>query len=89
MIEALITAGIILFIIGFICLITDISGWAFFFGTMGTYLLSGGILMYQESFEPTAIDVYKGKTTLEITYKDGVPIDSVVVFKDRENDTRR
>lgn len=31
--------------------------------------------------EPKAIDVYKGKTTLEITYKDEVPIDSVVVWK--------
>ena len=31
----------------------------------------------------TAMDVYEGKTTLEITYKDGVPIDSVVVFKDK------
>lgn len=33
--------------------------------------------------EPTAMDVYKGKTTLEITYKDGVAIDSVVVFKEK------
>lgn len=31
--------------------------------------------------KPRAIDVYRGKTTLEITYKDNVPIDSVVVFK--------
>lgn len=31
--------------------------------------------------KPTAMDVYRGKTTLEITYKDGIPIDSVVVFK--------
>ena len=30
---------------------------------------------------PTAIDVYRGKTTLEITYRNGVPIDSAVVFK--------
>lgn len=30
---------------------------------------------------PSAIDVYRGKTTLEITYKDSIPIDSVVVFK--------
>ena len=30
---------------------------------------------------PKAIDVYKGRTTLEITYKDGVPIDSTVVWK--------
>ena len=35
------------------------------------------------SFKPTAMDVYQGKTTLEITYKDGVPIDSVVVFKNK------
>ena len=30
---------------------------------------------------PKAIDVYRGRTTLEITYKDSIPIDSVVVFK--------
>ena len=30
---------------------------------------------------PRAIDVYRGRTTLEITYKDSIPIDSVVVFK--------
>ena len=33
--------------------------------------------------EPTAMDVYRNKTTLEITYKDGMPIDSTVVWKDR------
>ena len=32
---------------------------------------------------PTAMDVYQGKTTLEITYKDGVAIDSTVVFKNK------
>ena len=31
--------------------------------------------------KPKAIDVYRGKTTLEITYKDRVPIDSTVVWK--------
>lgn len=30
---------------------------------------------------PRAIDVYRGNTTLEITYKDSIAIDSVVVFK--------
>lgn len=30
--------------------------------------------------KPKAIDVYRGKTTLEITYKDRVPIDSTVVW---------
>lgn len=30
---------------------------------------------------PKALDVYRGKTTLEITYRDSVAIDSVVVYK--------
>lgn len=32
---------------------------------------------------PSAMDVYRGKTTLEITYRDSVAIDSVVVYKVR------
>ena len=31
--------------------------------------------------KPKAIDVYRNKTTLEITYKNNVPIDTVVVWK--------
>ena len=30
---------------------------------------------------PPVIEVYRGNTTLEITYKDGIPVDSVVVYK--------
>ena len=30
---------------------------------------------------PTTLDVYRGKTTLEITYRDSVAVDSVVVYK--------
>ena len=30
---------------------------------------------------PTALDVYRGKTTLEITYRDSVAVDSVVIYK--------
>lgn len=42
------------------------------------------ICLYVDFDEPTAIDVYRGKTTLKITYKDGVAIDSVVVYKDKK-----
>lgn len=31
---------------------------------------------------PTPIDVYRGRTTLQITYQEGVPIDTAVVFKE-------
>jgi hypothetical protein len=30
---------------------------------------------------PTALDVYQDKTTLQITYRDSIPVDTVVVFK--------
>ena len=30
---------------------------------------------------PTALDVYRDKTTLEITYRDSVPVDTIVVYK--------
>lgn len=30
---------------------------------------------------PTALDVYKGKTELRITYEDKTPVDSVVIYK--------
>lgn len=30
---------------------------------------------------PSALDVYQGKTTIEYTIRDGVKVDSVVVFK--------
>ena len=34
-------------------------------------------------YEPTALDVYRGKTALEITYRDSVAIDSTVVYEVR------
>ena len=34
-----------------------------------------------KNITPTALDVYRGKTTLEITYRDSVAIDSTVVYK--------
>ena len=39
------------------------------------------LLMIAYLCKPKAIDVYRDKTTLEITYKNNVPIDTVVVWK--------
>ena len=33
--------------------------------------------------QPTAMDVYKDKTKSQITYKGTIPIDSIVVFKNK------
>ena len=41
------------------------------------------ILILIQEQTPTAMDVYQDKTTLEIAYKDGVPVDSVVVWKSK------
>lgn len=38
-------------------------------------------LIFAHLSKPKPIDVYRGNTTLEITYKDNVPVDSVVIWK--------
>lgn len=39
------------------------------------------IIIRHVNNKPKAIDVYKGKTELRITYEGNTPVDSVVVFK--------
>ena len=88
----MIVIGFILTIIAlfslFFCLISDThSKWI---GNVvgcicivGVLILIIGVLVeINKPNQPTAMDVYRGKTTLEITYRDSIPIDSVVVFKD-------
>ena len=53
---------------------------------VGSLALTVAVLMLTHILEvkhpiPTALDVYRGKTTLEITYRDSVAIDSTVVYK--------
>ena len=42
----------------------------------------------RHSAEPTALDVYQGKTTLKYIYQDGYVIDSVVIYKDNEHEKK-
>jgi membrane-bound ClpP family serine protease len=79
----LFTIGLIILLVGLFLLCAERKGTAFMFGVIGAYIISGAVLMLSEDSKPTAMDVYQGKTTLEITYKDGVPVDSVVVFKNK------
>ena len=49
---------------------------------VGLWVLVGYFTWVNDSNNiPTALDVYRGKTTLEITYRDSVAIDSTVVYK--------
>ena len=47
--------------------------------TILTFIIFVLVIVYMT--EPRAINVYRGNTTLEITYKDGIPVDSTVVWK--------
>lgn len=73
--------SIIFFIIGIILLSYNIENIYIGFIIIVSFALSNGFLISYFNEIPKAIDVYKGNTTLEITYKDSIPIDSVVVFK--------
>lgn len=54
-------------------------GIAFFLSVV----FAAGCMVGALGSKPSALEVYQGKTTLEITYKDSIPIDSVVVYKER------
>ena len=74
----------LLSIVGWICLFCDKNTIAFicFICAVCVWI---GIFSYMSDCDtkdtPTALDVYRGKTTLEITYRDSVAIDSTVVYK--------
>lgn len=42
-------------------------------------------IMAHINYTPTALDVYKGKTELRITYDGKIPVDSVVIYKKEVN----
>ena len=48
-----------------------------------TLIIAGilNIIIYHATEAPSALDVYKGKTVLKITYEDKVPVDTVVIYK--------
>ena len=70
-----------------IVMFCNVSGNSYYYSaamTVGIILLLSAILSVIDKTNPTAIDVYRNKTTLEITYRGNVPIDSTVVFKDKK-----
>lgn len=49
--------------------------------TISAIMLVATFSTYENINTPTAKNVYEGKTTLEITYRDSIPIDTIVVLK--------
>ena len=81
----ILTAMILL--LSVMCIIDIIKGNGFdsnfFVYTLFVYSFLVFLLLLSYVYKPKAIDVYRGKTTLEITYKDRVPIDTTVVWKNK------
>lgn len=81
----ILTLSIIFFGFSLLCIINGIKGKEFdnkpLIFIVSIYSLLILLLFSFYIREPRAIDVYKGETTLRITYQDGVPIDSTVVWK--------
>lgn len=62
------------------------DGWQGLAGQLYAYLVVAIILIVGINMSeptPTALDVYRGNTELEITSVNGVPTDTVVVFKNK------
>ena len=78
----------IILLLSVLCIIDIIKGNGFetnfFIYTLFVYSFLVFILSLSCVYKPSAIDVYRGKTTLEITYKDKVPVDSTVVWKNNK-----
>ena len=78
--------GMLYIAVGLLIILTYLSlerydniGW-----TIALTLIIAGILniiIYHSTKAPSALDVYKGKTVLKITYEDKVPVDTVVIYK--------
>lgn len=82
----MIIIGIIAVLIGFILYAKAFAESDYDIPITGTVYFGGmivafGIWCINSYKSPKAIDVYRGKTTLQITYKDNIPIDSTVVYK--------
>ena len=87
---------VILMALIMLCLILVVVAVVIDSSTLGQYAATGLLISFvvfvvtgvtigvcTPNYEPTALDVYRGKTTLEITYRDSVAIDSTVVYKVR------
>jgi hypothetical protein len=60
----------------------DVRFYSAFLLTISAIIFVALFSSHENRNTPTALDVYEGKTTLEITYRDSIPVDSTVVYKE-------
>lgn len=77
--------GSILIVLSFIfCAMEDSNPFIILMTIVGVVLIAVCISDEVDKKYPKAIDVYRGNTTLKISYVDSVATDSVVVFKNKK-----
>lgn len=77
--------GAVLIILAFIfCAINNENPFVILMTMAGVLLMIIAIENKEDKKYPKAIDVYRGNTTLKISYVDSVATDSVVVFKNKK-----
>ena len=57
------------------------------FGTFAYCIVAGMsfyMLIHCLITTPSAMDVYRNRTTLKIIYEDNIPVDSIVIYKKRK-----
>lgn len=81
--------GLVILFLMIQCIQWNIEGETYGFGIfcgwlIGALFIFEIILICESTTEsrPTAMDVYRGKTTIEYTIRDSVKVDSTVVFKE-------
>lgn len=80
--------GLIIIFLSIQCIQWNSEGETYGFGICCGWLM-GALFIFEiilicesiSEWNPTAMDVYQGKTTIEYTIRDGVKTDSVVVWK--------
>ena len=94
MIFLAIIIGIIFIFLIIQCIQWNDEGESYSFGIcygwlMGALCILEILLIFERISKgnPTAMDVYQGKTTIKYTIRDGIKVDSVVVFKENNYGT--
>ena len=88
MIFLIVITGLVLLFLIIQCIQWNDDGETYGFGVFCGWALATALVLeiificesVSESY-PTAMDVYQGKTTIEYTIRDGIKVDSVVVWK--------
>lgn len=70
---------ITVFVMGLISLSNTIGDWVVLFAMFSCIGIIFIIQYHKEM--PSAMDVYRGNTELQVTYQGKLPIDSVVIYK--------